>query len=847
VKHIHFIIWIAYLLAGSPAPAADFRSTLNTHCLECHDSESKKGGLNLSAILRDDIAPHAEVWERVIKQLNTRQMPPIGKPRPDEASYAEVVHALATELDQQPPEPGPVPRFRRLTRVEYQNAVRDLLAVEFDAKAALPADEISHGFDNITVGDLPPALLDRYLTSAQKIARQAMGASDQPEIRTVRVRPDVTQEYHIPGLPLGTRGGVLMPQVFPREGDYDVQIRLQRDRNEQVEGLRGVHELQLLLNREVKATFTIKPAKDQGDEMIDAHLKLRLHIPAGPHDIGVTFLPKGTPVLERLRQPYKASFNLHRHPRLSPAIYQVTVTGPYDAQGPGDTPSRRLIFGNGPADATAILRPLLRRAWRREVTEADLDRFQPFIHQAQTLESGLESALAALLVSREFLFRTTAQHDEAALASQLSFFLWSSLPDNELLSQRPETQTRRLLQDPRAKALVTNFADQWLYLRNLDSITPDTRLFPDFDHNLRESLRTETSLLVEDIIHHDRSVLDLLRTDRTWLDERLAVHYGIPHIHGSRFREVKLEPSWQRGGLLRNGSIQTVTSYATRTSPVIRGHWILKNLLGAEPPPPPPNIPALDGVISETLPIRQRLAKHRESAACASCHNLMDPIGFSLENYDAIGRWHPGADARGGIADGSEFDGVAGLEAVLLKRPELFVTALSEKLLTYALGRGLEPSDAPAIRKIVRRAKEHDWKFSEIIVGITTSVPFDVDFRKPQRYRCHKILRDCPLFPPAAPGKTTPPVPFGGTAQPSVSPSRRSRTAPTSTSADLGWIPGVQAAGYRRPSEGDAAVGLAGVGQLWGAAGGIEIGAKGPLGGIGGSIAIGIAVGRRGP
>ena len=724
------------LLLFSQAAIAQMppRAVLERFCIDCHDSDVKKGDFDLSSILGDDIAKHADVWETVVKQLTTRHMPPVGKKRPDESGYEATVKQLTTELDKQPPNPGHAPTLRRLTRVEYQNAVRDLLAVEFDAKAAFPTDEISHGFDNITVGDLPPALLDRYITAAQKIASQAIGNSDKPEITTVRVRGDVTQEYHVPGLPLGTRGGVFIPQVFSREGDYEVQIRLQRDRNEQVEGMNGEHELQILVNREVKAEFTVKPAKDKNYEKIDAHLKARLHLLAGQQDIGVTFLPKGSPVLERLRQPYKASFNLHRHPRLSPAVYQVTITGPYDAKNTGDTPSRHLLFGKGSTDAKAVLTPILRRAWRRPVTDEDLARLLPFVKEAKDFESGIESALAAILVSREFLFRTETKLDDAALASRLSFFLWSSIPDDELLSQHPldvEAQARRMLRDPRAQALVTNFADQWLYLRNLDSITPDARLFPDFDHNLRESLRMETSLLFEDMVKNDRSVLGLLRTDRTWLDERLAAHYGIPHIFGDRFREVKLESEWQRGGLLRNGSILTVTSYATRTSPVIRGHWILKNLLAAEPPPPPPNVPALDGVIAESLPIRERLAKHREMAACASCHNLMDPVGFALENYDAVGRWHAEADSRGGFADGSEFVGVAGLEDVLLKRPDLFVTALTEKLMTYALGRGLESSDAPAVRKIVKRAKDHDWKFSEIIVGIATSVPFTMKTSAP--------------------------------------------------------------------------------------------------------------------
>ncbi len=729
---VRFILFC--LISVSSSLALPPRAALERFCIDCHDRDAKKGDLDLDAILGDGIEKHSETWEDVVKQLTARHMPPVGKKRPSEAEYEQIVKSLIETLDAQPPKLVASPTLRRLTRVEYQNTVRDLLAVEFDAKSAFPTDEISHGFDNITVGDLPPALLDRYITAAQKIARQAVGTSDKPEINSVRVKSDITQEYHVPGLPLGTRGGVLIPQVFSREGDYDVQIRLQRDRNEQVEGMRGEHQLQLLLNREVKSEFTIKPAKDKNYEKIDAHLKARLHIPAGQHDVGVTFLPKGSPVLERLRQPYKASFNLHRHPRLSPAVYQVTITGPYDAKSTGDTPSRRLIFGNGSTDAKAVLTPILRRAWRRPVTDEDLARVLPFVKEAKDFESGIESALAAILVSREFLFRTETKLDDAALAPRLSFFLWSSIPDDELLAQHPldvEAQARRMLRDPRAKALVTNFADQWLYLRNLDSITPDARLFPDFDHNLRESLRAETSLLFDDMVKNDRSVLELLRNDRTWLDERLAAHYGIPHIYGDRFREVKLEPEWQRGGLLRNGSILTVTSYATRTSPVIRGHWILKNLLASEPPPPPPNVPALDGVISESLPIRERLAKHREMAACASCHNLMDPVGFALENYDAIGRWHAEADSRGGFADGSEFEGVAGLEDVLLKRPELFVSALTEKLMTYALGRGLEASDAPAVRKIVSRAKAKGWKFSEIIVGIATSVPFTMKSSAP--------------------------------------------------------------------------------------------------------------------
>ena len=739
-------------LGGHALAAQPPSAVLEKYCIGCHDADTKKGGVDLDSILGDDIPKNPDVWETVIRQLNAHHMPPAGKKRPDEAGYAEAVKALVSELDAhaaKSPAPGRTDTLRHLTRTEYQVVVRDLLAVDFEAKAVLPADESSHGFDNITVGDLPPALLDRYITAAQKIARLAVGGSREPEVTAVRVRGDITQEYHVPGLPLGTRGGVLIPHVFAQEGDYEVQVRLQRDRNEHVEGMNGPHEVQVLLDRELKEQFTVKPAKDKDHETIDAHLKARFHVASGAHDVGVTFLPNGSPVLERLRQPYKASFNLHRHPRLSPAVYQVTISGPYDAKGAGDTPSRRLIFGKGSTDARAVLSPILRRAYRRPVNDEDLARLLPFVQEAKTFEAGIESALAAILVSREFLFRTEADQPKSPyritdleLASRLSFFLWSSIPDEELLvaAERGgldvEAQAKRMLRDPRAKSLVTNFADQWLYLRNLESITPDARLFPDFDHNLRESLRTETSMLFEDIVKNDRSVLDLLRTDRTWLNERLAAHYGIPHVFGSRFREVQLDPGWQRGGLLRHGSVLTVTSYATRTSPVIRGHWILKNLLGTPPPPQPPDVPALDGVISESLPIRERLAKHRENAACASCHALMDPAGFALENYDAIGRWHDLAegrkvDALGGFTDGSTFEGTAGLEAALLRHPDLFMATLTEKLLTFALGRGLKPYDAPAIRGIVRRAEMSDRRFSEIIAGIVTSVPFTMRSNTP--------------------------------------------------------------------------------------------------------------------
>jgi hypothetical protein len=466
-------------------------------------------------------------------------------------------------------------------------------------------------------------------------------------------------------------------------------------------------------------------------------------------------------LVDTKRQPYQAHYNMHRHPRLTPAIYQISINGPYDSKGAGNTPSSRRIFvvqprnaGEEDACAERIVASLARRAYRRPVSVGDLQKPMEFYRQAKAsdgFEGGIEAALGAVLVSPEFLFRI--EHDptnaasnsihrisDLALASRLSFFLWSSIPDDELLSlaergelHKPrvlEKQTRRMLADSRAENLVSNFMEQWLHLRNLESITPDLRLFPDFDDNLRQAFRRETELHFETLLREDDSVLDLLKADYTFLNERLAKHYGIPNVYGSRFRRVALEKESERGGLLRQGSVLTVTSYATRTSPVIRGKWVLENLMGAPPPPPLPNVPALkDNTVSANLSVRARLAEHRSNAACASCHNLMDPIGFSLENFDAIGRWRTvedglPIDSTGGLPDGTEFDGIAGLEDGLLKRPDLFVNTLTEKLLTFALGRGVETYDAPAVRKIVRDAKANDYRFSSIVVGIVNSTPF---------------------------------------------------------------------------------------------------------------------------
>jgi hypothetical protein len=758
----------AFAAASTPSGSAAF---VTRYCLDCHDDSIEKANLSLESLDPTQPAAHADVWERVLKKLTHRQMPPVDEERPPEADYDALIAQLATRLDTAAaaaPDPGRTDSLRRLNRTEYQNAIRDLLALDIDATALLPNDEPALGFDNVTVGNLSPTLVDRYVSAAQKIARLAVGTPRKiPGGDTFRLKPDLTQEGHVEGLPLGTRGGALFPYTFPLDGVYEIQVRLARDRNEQVEGLRQPHEVEVLLDGERVALATVKPpGADKNAEGVDAHLKFRIPVKAGPRSLGVTFIKNPTALIETEREPFLARFNMHRHPRTAPALYQTSITGPFDATGPGDTPSRHAIFGDTPdtrtdeARAREILTPLLRRAYRRPVNAADLARPLQFFREAQTaaeadgFEAGIEGALTAILVSPQFLLRietdpaglapgTTYHITDLELASRLSFFLWSSLPDDPLLDAatrgdlaKPtvlEAQVRRMLADPRAKNLVTNFAVQWLHLRGLEATAPDVRRFVDFDDNVRQGLRTETELFVASIFSEDRPVTDLLAADYTFLNERLAKHYGIPFIYGSHFRRVSFagDPNRQRGGLLRQGSILTVTSYATRTSPVIRGHWILANLVGEPTPPPPPNVPSLDAHVSESLPMRARLAAHRANPVCASCHNLMDPVGFALENFDAVGRWRAAedyrpVDAAGGFSDGSVFTGVAGLEHALLARPELFVGTLTEKLLIFALGRGVRDADAPAVRAILRQAAADHYRFSSLILGIVQSPPFQM-------------------------------------------------------------------------------------------------------------------------
>jgi mono/diheme cytochrome c family protein len=759
--------------AGQSPATSSQRQFIDRYCVTCHNDRLKTGGLSLD---RADVSrpdAQAEVWEKVVRKLRTGVMPPPNMLQPPKADRIALVTWLETSLDAASaakPNPGRTETLRRLNRTEYQNAIRDLLALDVDAASLLPADESGQGYDNVIVGDLSPTLLDRYISAAQKISSLAVGrtqSSLQNDI--IRLPADLSQEEHMPGLPIGTRGGLSVSYTFPQDGEYDIQIWLARDLAGSVGGVREPrqHELLVLVDRETVGTFTIhKPANPDDDTTLDKNLKLRVPVHAGPHNLGVTFIKEGSSLIETARQPTQSRFNERRHPRTAPAISQVSVTGPYAAKGAEDTPSRRRLFVCRPAGqdkeqedkcAREILSTLMRRAYRRPIAKADIEEPMAFYREGRAqgdFDAGIERALSSVLINPDFLFRVESDPKKVAangvyrisdleLASRLSFFLWSSVPDDELLEaavrgrlSQPgelEKQARRMLADRRSFNLAANFAGQWLRLRNVEAVTPNAALYRDFDDNLRQAFRQETELFFDSVLRENRSVLDLIRADYTFLNERLAKHYGIPNVYGSRFRRVTLAPESHRGGLLRQGSLLSVTSYATRTSPVLRGVFVLKNVFGAPPPPPPPNVPALDeSNVAANLSMRERMAAHRSNPVCASCHRTIDPVGFALENFNAVGQWRE-ADADGQPVDPSaalpgagEFRGIDGLEDALLSRPELFAATLSEHLLTFALGRGVEHYDAPAVRKIVRDAEKDGYRFSSLILGIVKSVPFQM-------------------------------------------------------------------------------------------------------------------------
>lgn len=745
-------------------------------CLDCHSGSDAERGFDLASLefesqIQDDDSKRS-AYEKILKRLVAQQMPPAEAYRPSKKQYDNAVVALTQLLDHGHVSPDPLPAIRRLTRTEYQNAIRDVMGIQIDAIQLLPPDPSSHGFDNITVTELSPLLLDRYVKAAEHVARRMIAGDFAPIGRTVRLPADLSQEKHVDGLPFGTRGGTSFAHRFPHSGVYRFEMKLTRDRDEKVEGLNRQHHLDLLLDGQQRKRFALVPPKG-GDwdgrdySKSDAHLNLEIHVAAGLHEVCVTFPLTSSGLVEDKRQPFDANFNRHRHPRKTPALYQVSIVGPLK---PPSSHQQPLILGQPIAktdqarreQARTILSQLARSAFRRPLEPRDELQLLAFFDRelanaatgkddspVQRFLKAMELAVASILVHPDFLFRLESQGDadgdtgiepQLRLASRLSFFLWSSVPDETLLQlaergrlSQPDVltaQVRRMLQDQKAEALVGNFADQWLHLRNLESITPDLRLFPDFDHNLRASFRLETQHLFRDVLRKDHSVLKLIDAKHTFLNERLAIHYGIPGVRGSHFRRVEIGDQWPRGGILRHGSVLMVTSYATRTSPTIRGNWVLENILGLPAPPPPPNVPNLKERSSlEVSTIKQRLEQHRKDPACASCHNLMDPIGFALENFDAVGRWRTlddgsPVDSKGTYFDGSQIGKVTDLESKVAEKPELFVSTLTSKLMTYALGRMVNARDQPAIRAIVDQSKSSHYPLSEIVTGIVLSPPF---------------------------------------------------------------------------------------------------------------------------
>ncbi len=777
---------------AQPTPAGQTgspqRALLDQYCVGCHNERSLTADLALDTLDVDNVAMAPDVWERVVRKLRAGAMPPLPRPRPDRVTYENFTTWLESELDRvaaADPNPGRTEAFHRLNRTEYHNAVRDLLDLEVDVAELLPADGASYGFDNIAgVLGVSPTLLEGYLRAARKISRIAVGRPvPSATTETFRVTNDLSQDDWVAGMPFGTRGGATFRYNFPQDGEYVVRVALARGTGGQLAIFDAPHTLEVSLDDETVQSYTVggpPPDAPRGSDAnrawratqrtVDSGWELRLPVRAGPRDIRVTFERRTWAYPETVRQPYLRPYTAvdTRH---QPYLGQITVTGPYnthDAPPVGSTPSRRRIYVCEPSEtdlvpqqtacAREILSTLARRAYRRPITTADVDVLLGFFEDGRATEgfdAGIELALRWLLASPEFVLRverdpnglapgTNYEITDLELASRLSFFLWSSLPDDELIDLASrgrlsdpevlERQTRRMLDDDRAHALVTNFASQWLYLRNVPAVYPDEDLFPHVGEALRQAMQRETELFVESIFRGDESVLELLTADYTFVNERLARHYDIPHVYGSHFRRVSLEGLGNdaRRGLLGHASILAVTSYPNRTSPVLRGKWVLENLLGTPPAAPPPDVPSLEETTDggEVLSMREATERHRANPVCASCHRLMDPPGFALEEFDAVGRFRTRSeantpiDASGELPDGTRFVGAAGLRDALVSSPERFVGTLTEKLMTYALGRGLEYSDAPTVRGILRDVAEEDYRFSAIVLGIVKSPPF---------------------------------------------------------------------------------------------------------------------------
>ena len=802
--------WIGILIAGtgclpaagqepaSPAPSdvTVHRSLLNRYCVTCHNERLRTAELTLDTADISRVPEGSEIWEKVVRKLRTEAMPPAGMPRPEPAAADALATYLETELDQAAaaqPDPGELPAFHRLNRAEYANAIRDLLAVEIDAETLLPADDSGRGFDNLAaLLSVSPLLTERYMTVANRISKLAIGDPAADAVSEIyRVSEFLLQNERMSeDLPFGSRGGIVARHNFPADGEYELRVRLQRNGDGYVRGLlNGPHLLDARLNGSRIELFTIESARGHGrsgplwthngpdhrgdtepyEYSADQNLVVRFPAQAGSGMVGVAFLqdPSESEGM-LLPQPLYIDYVDYKggdpdYPGARIAVESITITGPYDPQGISDTPSRSKVFVCHPdqgdeeeACARAILSSLARRAYRRPVTNEDIE---PLLHvyrlarADEGFEPSIGTALQRILISPQFLFRiasdppgiapaTAFRISDVELASRLSFFFWSSIPDEELLDLAEqgrlsdpvvlEQQVRRMLADARSQSLVDNFAGQWLFLRNVEAVSPDPRLYPEFNDNLRAAFRSETELFFESNFREDRPLAELLTADYTFVNERLARHYGIPNVYGDHFRRVPVTDE-NRQGLLGHGSILTVTSRANRTAPVLRGKWVLDNVLGTPPPPPPPDVPALEesGEDIANLTMRQRMEQHRANPVCASCHSRMDPIGFALDNFNPIGQWRTSENgvpinASGALADGTEFNGPEELRNILLVRPEQFAMTVTEKLLTYAVGRDVGAHDMPAIRQILREAEPSEYRWSSLLVGIAKSTPFQM-------------------------------------------------------------------------------------------------------------------------
>jgi len=757
-----------------PAPdAARQRALIDQYCVTCHNARTKTANLLLDQLDLATLKDHADIGEKVVRKLRAGMMPPTGVRRPDPATLDALIRFMEGELDRGATSHLPPPGLHRLNRTEYANAIRDLLALEVDATKFLPPDDSTRGFDNIAGAlTMSPALMEAYLSAAGKISRLAIGDVSAPSQAVFDVPPDTAQNYHVEGLPFGTRGGMLIKYQFPADGEYTFKVKGVTGYFQAVLG--GVKGEQLEVTIDGERVKLFDWDKEIANTTGNGKATPRIPVKAGLHTVGVTFLATNDLPATELNRPFQRTMNTPGSIPgflFYPHVGQVWIEGPYDAKGANDTASRQKIFACHPAaraeeDACArtIVMRLAKHAFRRPATAADAKALMPFYQETRSeggnFDDGIEAALQRVLADPEFIYRGEKEPaglaagaryrvTDLGLASRLSFFLWSSIPDDELIDlaaqgrlSRPdvlEKQVRRMLADKRSAALISNFTGQWLSVRSLKTAEPVVNLFPDFDDNLRNAFQRETELFFDAVVHEDKSALDLLTADYTFVNERLAKHYGIPNVYGEQFRRVTLPPELDmRRGLLGKGALLTVTSNAARTSPVARGKWYLQTFLGVSPPDPPPNVPALkertvDSTGNAKAPtIRETLEAHRANAVCASCHKIFEPMGIALENFDAVGAWRTQdegtpIDASGVLVDGTKLDGVASLRGATVRYSDQFVRVVTEKLLTYALGRGVEDGDMPIVRSIVRDSAPSQYRISSIVLGIVKSDPFQMN------------------------------------------------------------------------------------------------------------------------